>query len=63
MNLQVIEVVVKCRVPTEEVEDHIIKLRRGDEILPVPGGLICRDAFECCEQAEAETTVVHAGYW
>ena len=29
MSMEIVEVTVKCRVPHDEVEDHIIKLRRG----------------------------------
>ena len=61
---QVIEITVKCRVPCEEAEDHIIKLRRGEERLPVvPEGLTCRDAFDCHETADPNVAVIRAGYW
>ena len=53
---------VKCRVPQDEAEDYIIKLRRGDERLPVPAGLVCRDAFDCYETTDPNTTVIRAGY-
>jgi hypothetical protein len=47
MSLEIVEMTVKCRVPLDEAEDYIIKLRRGEEKLPVPPGFSCRDAFDC----------------
>ena len=63
MGLEIIEVTVMCRVPSDEAEDHIVKLRRGEERLPVPEGLRCRDAFDCGDPTNAETAVIRAGYW
>lgn len=62
MSVEILEVTVKCRVPLDEAEEHILKLRRGEERLPVPAGLVCRDAFECQEYADTETAVIRAGY-
>ena len=62
MSVQIVEVTVKCRVPLEEAEEHILKLRRGEERLPAPEGLTCRDAFECQESMDAETAIIRAGY-
>ena len=45
MSIEIVEMTIKCRVPQDEAEDYIIKLRRGDERLPVPAGLMCQDAF------------------
>jgi hypothetical protein len=63
MSLEVIEVVVKCRVPRDEVEDYVIKLRCGEERLPVPEGLKCKDAFDSYETMDPETAIIRAGYW
>jgi hypothetical protein len=62
MCLEIVEMTVKCRVPQDEAEDFIIKLRRGEERLPVPAGLTCRDAYDCYESSLPETTVIRAGY-
>ena len=62
MSIEIVEMTVKCRVPQDEAEDYIIKLRRGEERLPVPLGLVCRDAFECCESTDPHTTLIRAGY-
>jgi hypothetical protein len=62
MSVQIIEVTVKCRVPLEEAEEHILKLRRGEERLPVPAGLVCQDAFECQEYPDDATVIIRAGY-
>jgi hypothetical protein len=61
--IQVIEVTVKCRVPRDELEDYVIRLRRGDRLLPVPEGLRCKDAFDCFETTDPEMAVIRAGYW
>ena len=45
MSIEIVEMTVKCRVPQDEAEDYIIKLRRGEERLPVPLGLVCKDAL------------------
>ncbi len=63
MSLEVIEVVVKCRVPRDEVEDYVIKLRRGEQRLPVPDGLSCKDALDSYETMDPETAIIRAGYW
>ena len=62
MTMEILEMTVKCRVPEDEAEEYIIKLRRGEERLPVPPGLICRDAFDCLDRTTPETTVIRAGY-
>ena len=62
MSLEIVEMTVKCRVPQDEAEDYIIKLRRGEERLPVPAGLICTDAFDCLERRVPDSTVIRAGY-
>ena len=62
MNMEIIEVTVKCRVPADEAEEHIIRLRRGDERLPVPAGLVCTDAFDCGETMDPAAIVIRAGY-
>jgi hypothetical protein len=62
MSVEIIEMTVKCRVPQDEAEEYIIKLRRGEERLPVPVGLTCRDAFECFESSEPHATLIRAGY-
>ncbi len=62
MSPEIIEVTVKCRVPMDEAEDHIIKLRRGEERLPVPAGMVCMDAFDCLDTTDPAITVIRAGY-
>jgi hypothetical protein len=60
--MEIVEVNMVCRVPSAEAEDYITKLRLGEERLPVPAGLVCRDAFECRETADQETTLIRVGY-
>lgn len=60
--IEILEMVVKCRVPRDELEDYIIKLRRGEERLPVPAGLTCKDAFDSLDSHECEAAVVRACY-
>jgi hypothetical protein len=62
MSMVIVEMTVKCRVPYDEVEDHIIGLRRGEERLPVPPGLTCKDAFVCSDASETDTVIIRAGY-
>jgi hypothetical protein len=62
MTMEVIEVVVQCRVPLDEAEEHVIKLRRGEERLPVPAGLVCRDAFAGSATMDQDTVLIRAGY-
>ena len=62
MSVQIVEMTVKCRVPRDEAEAYIIGLRRGDEKLPVPAGLVCKDAFDALETFDPETTIIRAGY-
>ncbi len=62
MNVQIVEMTVKCRVPQEDAEDYIIRLRRGEERLPVPAGFVCKDAFDAMEMSEPELTTIRAGY-
>ena len=62
MSLQIVEMTVKCRVPQEEAEDYIIRLRRGEERLPVPAGLVCKDAFDAMEMTDPDSTIIRAGY-
>ncbi len=62
MSIEIVEMTVKCRVPQDEAEDYIIKLRCGEERLPVSPGLVCRDAFECYETTDPNTTLICAGY-
>ncbi len=61
MCLEIVGVDVKCRVPYDEVEEHNVKLRRGAERLPVPAELTCKDAWECREPMDRETTIIYAG--
>ncbi len=62
MTVEIVEMTVKCRVPRDEAEDYIIKLRRDEERLPVPAGLVCKDAYDCYESSDPETIVIRAGY-
>jgi hypothetical protein len=62
-DLKVIEMTVKCRVPRDELEDFVIRLRRGDRLLPVPDGLRCRDAFDdSFDTMDPDIAIVRAGY-
>ena len=60
--VEIVEMTVKCRVPQDETEEYIIKLRRGEERLPVPAGLTCTDAFDCFETSDPDATLIRAGY-
>lgn len=62
MSLEIVEMTVKCRVPRDEAEDYIIRLRRGEERPPIVAGLTCKDAFDCFEMTDPNTTVIRAGY-
>ena len=63
MPMEIVEMTVTCRVPHDEAEEYIIRLRSGDERLPVPPGLICKDAFvDCFDRTRPDTTVIRAGY-
>lgn len=62
MCIEILEMKVKCRVPHDEVEEHILKLRLGEERLPVPADLSCKDAWACSEPLDQETTIIYAGY-
>ncbi len=62
MNMEIVEVIVKCRVPASEAEEDMIKLRRGEERLPVPVGLVCRDVFDCSDETSPEAAVIRAAY-
>jgi hypothetical protein len=56
------EVVVKCRVARDEVEDTVIRLRSGERLVRVPDGLNCKDAFDCYESADPAVAVLRVGY-
>lgn len=60
--VEILEMVVKCRVPRDEAEEYVIKLRRGEERLPVPAGMTCKDAFDSFETNDPEIAVIRAGY-
>lgn len=62
MGIEVIEVTVKCRVPLEDSEEYIVRLRSGEVKLGVPEGLICKDAFDCPDLVEPGTAIIQAGY-
>jgi hypothetical protein len=62
VSMEIVEMTVKCRVPSDEAEEYIIRLRRGEERLPVPAGLTCRDAFDCHETTDPDAIVIRAGY-
>jgi hypothetical protein len=62
-SIEIVEVMVKVRVPRDEVEEHVIKLRRGEEHLPVPPGMKCKDAFDCHEYDDPDMATIRAGYW
>ena len=62
MSMEIVEVTLKCRVPLDDVEEHVLRLRRGEERLPVPAGMICRDAFECYEPPDQGDVFIRAGY-
>ena len=48
--------------PRDEMEEYIIKLRRGEERLPVPAGLTCTDAFDSFETSDPDAALIRAGY-
>jgi hypothetical protein len=62
MCIEIVEVKVKCRVPNDELEEHIYKLRRGEIRLPIPAEFICKDAWACTESVDQESTIIYAGY-
>ena len=62
MSIQVVEMVVKCRVPRDEVEDYVIRLRSGENLVETPQGLICKDAFDLSEYSDTQTAVIQAGF-
>jgi hypothetical protein len=62
MSMEIVEVTIKCRVPVDDVEEHILKLRRGEERLPAPPGMVCRDAFECYDYFDPTSAMIRAGY-
>jgi hypothetical protein len=62
MNMEILEMTIKCRVPVDEAEEHIINLRRGEERLPVPAGMTCRDAFACHEAMDKKNAIIRVGY-
>ena len=62
MTVQVVELVVKCRVPRDEAEDFVIRLRNGERLVEVPAEMRCKDAFESYETSDPETAIVRAGF-
>lgn len=60
--VEVLEFVVKCQVPRDEVEEYVCKLRQGNRLINVPSGFTCRDAFDCGEDPSLETAVIRASY-
>jgi len=62
MSVQVIEMVVKCRVPREDTEEYVLKFRDGEKVVPVPEGLSCKDAFALYDNNDVETAIVRAGF-
>jgi hypothetical protein len=62
MNVQVIEVVVKCCVPRDEVDDYIYRFRNGEAVVGIPEGLACKDAFEAGMAEDPESVIIRAGY-
>lgn len=62
MNLQVIEMVVKCCVPRDEADEYIYRLRNGEPLVGVPEGLACRDAFEAGAAEDPTAVIIRAGY-
>ncbi len=62
MSVQVVEMVVKCRVPREEVEEYVIRLRSGEKLVKVPEGFSCKDAFDSYEANDPDTAIIRAGF-
>ena len=62
MTAEIVEMAVKCRVPQHEAGEYVVKLRRGEERLPVPPGLICVEAFQCYERCVPVAALILAGY-
>jgi hypothetical protein len=61
-NLEVVEVVVKCRVPRDESEETVLRLRKGERLAGIPEGFSCKDAFDLCDYSSLETTIIRAGF-
>ena len=60
--VEVLEMQVKLRVPRDEVEDYVIRLRSGEPIIRVPDGLSCRDAFDSFETDDPDVVILRAGF-
>jgi hypothetical protein len=54
MDIQVVEVKLKCQVPRFEVEDYICRFRSGEKLVSVPEGLSCKDAYVLGEVGDEE---------
>jgi hypothetical protein len=61
-SLEVVEVVVKCRVPRDESEEVVMRLRKGERLVGVPEGLSCKDAFDLCDYSASDSTIIRAGF-
>jgi hypothetical protein len=62
MSLEVIEMVVNCRVPREESEEYVIRLRSGERLVHVPVEFHCHDAFDIQDQTDPATTIIRSRF-
>lgn len=60
--MEVMEVVVKYRVPRDELDEVILKLRNGARALPVARGFTCLDAFESGSPSDPSNAEIRALY-
>jgi hypothetical protein len=61
-SVEVLEMQVKLRVPRQEIEDYVIRLRSGEPIIRVPDGLSCKDAFDSYETSDPDIAILRAGF-
>jgi hypothetical protein len=62
MSIQIVELVVKCRVPRDEVDEYVCRLRAGERLIPVPDELKCKDAFDLYDFEDPQIGVIRAGF-
>ncbi|MEN6494604.1 MAG: hypothetical protein ABFD16_09965 [Thermoguttaceae bacterium] len=61
-SVEVLELQVKLRVPRDEMEDYVIRLRSGEPIIRIPEGLSCKDAFDSYETSDPDMVILRAGF-
>lgn len=60
--VEVLEMQIKLRVPRDEMEDYVIRLRSGESIIRVPEGLSCKDVFDSYETSDPNIAILRAGF-